>query len=71
MLPLTKMLRVTDFSQLTPGAMHLGKEARRCPHCGKVGLFEPAGGKETYIHSKTTGFDDQGNFVNATEQCTR
>jgi hypothetical protein len=65
------MLRITDFSKLQPGFVHLGKEARSCPHCGKVGLFDSVGGADLYLHSRTVGFDDSGNFVNESEQCPK
>jgi hypothetical protein len=64
-------LRLRDYSSLAAGMTFLGKQAKKCPHCGEIGLLEVENGKEFYVHSETMGFDESGSFVVRWSQCPK
>jgi hypothetical protein len=65
------MVRVRDYTKLAPGTIFSEKEAKTCPHCGRVGLLENEGGIDFYVHSETLGYDEQPNLIVNWVQCPK
>src|SRR5712691_9983905 len=63
------VLRVRDYTLLTPGTKFNGGDIQTCEHCGKPGLLEEVNGKKWFTHSETVGFDSRGNPVMLWETC--
>jgi proline racemase len=63
------MLRVRDYTRLSPGTKFGGSYTQACEHCGKNGLVEEVNGKKWFTHSETIGFDSHGDPVMAWETC--
>ena len=63
------MLRVRDYTRLSPGTQFNGGDIQTCDHCGKAGLLEVVEGKKWFTHSETVGFDSHGHPIMRWETC--
>jgi len=63
------VLRVRDYTRLSPGDKFEGQDIAVCDHCGKPALLEEVEGKKWFTHSETIGFDDAGQPIMEWKTC--